>query len=153
MSESKKQMDGAIKRILVPILKEKKFKGTFPHFFREMNGHVDLSTFQFNKYGGSFVVEISYADKERKNVYVYKDRPSEKLRSGQTIDRLRLGSNPKKRISDHWFQYNNNTFENVAKEVVPYLENQAEKWWRNKYKKTSNKCKLWTQFKKYFSLI
>ncbi|MFC1617661.1 DUF4304 domain-containing protein [Patescibacteria group bacterium] len=140
MSEDKKQMDSAIKKILVPILREKNFKGTFPHFFREINGHIDLLTFQFNRYGGSFVVEISYADNKRKNVYIHKDLPPGKLRSNQTTDRLRLGSKPQQGKSDHWFQYDKknffsrgNIFENVAKEVIPFLEDQAEEWWRSKY--------------------
>lgn len=140
MSEDKKQMDSAIKNILVPILREKKFKGTFPHFFRERNAHVDLLTFQFNRYGGSFVVEIAYADKDRENVYIDKDLPPNKLRANQTTDRLRIGSKPEKGNQNHWFIYDknkfisrNNIFENVAKEVIPFLENQAEDWWRSKY--------------------
>lgn len=129
-----------IKKILGPILREKKFTGVFPHFFRQRNGHIDLLTIQFSRYGGGFVVEVSYVDKERNNIYVFKDLQPEKLRVSHSIDRLRLGSMPQQGISDHWFKYDkkislspNTILESVAKEVVPFLENQAEEWWRSKY--------------------
>ena len=150
MPAQPKQMIGAIEKILLPILREKNFKGTFPDFFREKNGHIDLLSFQFNKYGGSFAVNISYANKERNNITPYsgKDVPPEKLTAYHGKDRLRLGSKPillfllfrrEKVNGDHWFRYKENffsrrnVFENAAKEVIPYLENQAEEWWRSKY--------------------
>src|SRR3989338_3770789 len=96
MPAQPKQMIGAIEKILLPILREKNFKGTFPDFFREKNGHIDLLSFQFNKYGGSFAVNISYANKERNNITPYsgKDVPPEKLTAYHGKDRLRLGSKP-----------------------------------------------------------
>ncbi len=176
-------MIGAIEKILVPILREKKFKGAFPYFYREKNGHTDQLSFQFNKDGGSFAVNISYEDKEKNIIPPYpgKDAPSEKLKAFYSAyygkESIRLGSkrivhflqhhkllgilfwllslllipllvpayilSPSFRLriglEDHWFEYRErffargNRFDNAAKEVIPYLENQAEEWWRSKY--------------------
>ena len=64
MSDDRVKMDRAIKDLVVPVLRKNNFKGTFPHFHRVRGGHVDLLTFQFDKWGGGLVVEISYADKK-----------------------------------------------------------------------------------------
>ena len=140
MFEDRKQMESAIKKILVPVLQEKNFKGIFPHFYRKTGEHIDLITFQFDKWGGGLVVEISYADQKRDNIYIDRSLSPEKLRVSQTNERLRLGSQPKKGKKDCWFRYNKknffsrgNIFENTAKEIAPYLEKQAEEWWRSKY--------------------
>ena len=175
-------MIAAIEKILVPILRAKGFKGKFPDFHRDKNGHTDLIFFQFHKYGGSFAVNISYQDKKQNNLPPYpgKDAPPEKLKAYYAAfqanysdqESLRLGSTPifpflyahkllaiiiwlitlllsplwilalilfpslSLRIpGDHWFQYKKrffsrgNVFENTAKKVIPYLENQAEVWW------------------------
>ncbi len=58
-SEQRKNMDLAIKHIVVPILREQRFKGSFPHFRRKNENNIDLITFQFNRWGGSFVVELA----------------------------------------------------------------------------------------------
>lgn len=134
----KKKMDKVIKKIVVPTLRQMNFKGSYPHFFRERNGQIDLLTFQFNDYGGSFVVEISYTGKKGKNISGFDpSMPLAKLRVDQTKvnERLRLGSNSKKGVLNHWFDYDNKDpdfFEKCAKEVLPLLNTQAEKWWKRK---------------------
>ena len=55
----RKQMLHALKRILAPSLKTDGFSGSFPHYRRRGADFYDLLTFQFDKYGGGFVVEIA----------------------------------------------------------------------------------------------
>ncbi|MGY8643866.1 MAG: DUF4304 domain-containing protein [Verrucomicrobiales bacterium] len=45
------EADEALKSIVVPDLRTRGFKGSYPNFFRERDGHIDLLGFQFNKYG------------------------------------------------------------------------------------------------------
>lgn len=50
-------MVAALQRIVVPSLRADGFTGTFPHF-RKMTGYpIDSFSFQFDRYGGGFVVE------------------------------------------------------------------------------------------------
>lgn len=53
-------MDDALKAVVVPALRLRGFMGTFPHFRRIGECGIDLLTFQFDKWGGGFVVEIAY---------------------------------------------------------------------------------------------
>lgn len=84
-------MDSALKAIVVPALRNLGFKGTFPHFYRDIDQHIDLLSFQFRLAGGSFVAELSFAEPGRENVYYDKDAPANKLRASQTTKRFRLG--------------------------------------------------------------
>ena len=58
-SNDREAMDAALKELVVPVLREKGFKGSLPHFRRVKPDAIDLITFQFDKWGGGFVVEIS----------------------------------------------------------------------------------------------
>jgi hypothetical protein len=58
MSSGRDEMIKALKSILVPLLREKGFKGSFPHFRRLLETRIDLISFFFDKYGGGFIVEI-----------------------------------------------------------------------------------------------
>ena len=129
------EADKALKSIVVPALREKGFKGSYPHFYRESGGHVDLLTFQFRSGGGSFVCEVSFAEPDRSNVYIYKDTETKKLKTDQTTIRLRLGTDPDSGRNDHWFQFekkgilSRHSPEKAAKEVLGLLDTQAEPWW------------------------
>ena len=139
------EADEALKSIVVPDLKARGFKGGYPNFFRDRDGHIDLLTFQFNKNGGSFVCEISFADRERSNVYIYKDTEPKKLRSNQTTVRFRLGANPDQGINDNWFDFeksgllSRNSPTKAAQDVLSLIESQGEPWWHAHEKATANK--------------
>ena len=50
------------KALHVSVIKElcdKGFTGKWPHFRREHEGYIELLSFQINKWGGSFTVELS----------------------------------------------------------------------------------------------
>src|SRR5262245_34082606 len=59
MSKPRDQMIAALRDVVVPVLRDMGFSGSFPHFRRIRESQIDLLTFQFNRYGGSFVVEAA----------------------------------------------------------------------------------------------
>jgi len=59
MSKERDKMVEALKKSVVPKLKEMGFKGSFPHFRRANETAIHLLTFQFDKWGGGFVIEIA----------------------------------------------------------------------------------------------
>ena len=136
------EVDKALKAITVPHLRSLGFKGSYPHFYRDRDGHIDLLTFQFNKYGGSFTAEISFADRERSNVYIYKDTEPKKLRASQTTERFRLGAMPEHGKEDHWFHFEyrgvkkSYSPEEAAQEVRELIDSQAEVWWSERETQT-----------------
>jgi hypothetical protein len=136
MDDPRSEMNKAIKAVVVPAIRASGFKGSFPHFYRETAGHIDLMSFQFHRSGGSFVVDLSFATPERDNVYIDKDDPPNKLRVCQTSRRLRLGAGSEGK--DHWFSFEESgfffrrqpKFNRVAERVARLLKSQAEEWWR-----------------------
>src|ERR1035437_1976934 len=101
MHPARKKMELAIKSIVIPKLREMKFKGTMPNFRRTLESHADLLTFQFNLSGGSFVVELAVCTQEDIAAHWRADLSLKKVTAHDLNQRRRLGSvSPG---SDHWF--------------------------------------------------
>jgi hypothetical protein len=137
MNEARQAMDAALKRVVVPHLRNEGFKGTLPHFRRLHEKQIDLLTFQFNKYGGSFVVEIAKCPPDGVTTSWGKHIPPAKVNAHSVNTRLRLGSTPD---LDHWFHFappsheiqphfNEEHFLAVANSVITFHESQAKWWW------------------------
>lgn len=52
-------MLSALKEHTFPLLNEKGFTGKYPNFRRKLDGCIELISFQANKWGGSFTIEVS----------------------------------------------------------------------------------------------
>lgn len=128
-------MNKAIKSVVVPHLRAIGFKGSFPHFYRVNIDYIDLITFQFNLNGGRFVVEMSYVDPDKNNVFIDKDVPTSKFRVSQTSKRLCLGSSSDE--TDNWFVFERkNIFfkpdcEKIAQKIVELMKSQGESWFQS----------------------
>ena len=136
MNERRRAVDASLKRFTVPLLRERGFKGSYPHFYRNLDDHVDLLTFQFRLDGSSFVVEISYADAERSNVTFRPETPVEKLQASATRKRYRLGSREKRGPDGEWLQLSHGPlttdarhFSKLALRVNELLLVEGEAWW------------------------
>ncbi len=106
-----------IKSIILPELRKIGFKGSYPHFRRENAEGYDLLSFQFNKYGGSFLMEMSVAYPQRaeyKNCYLLGIKPYEeeikKIDTSNTYARHRVINQ-----EDEWFHFTDDIVEDVIK--------------------------------------
>ncbi|WP_010252792.1 DUF4304 domain-containing protein [Acetivibrio cellulolyticus] len=129
MSE-RKEMIKYLKDEVVPVLRNKGFKGTFPHFRRPTETHIDLMTFQFDKWGGGFVIELAVCPLTGVTLYWGKQIAPSKVTAHDVNKRYRLGSSNLN--SDYWFRYDEgvlfgNKFLKVTKSVIDKLE-LAEQW-------------------------
>lgn len=136
MEELKNKVKSQIKDSIVPELRKQGFRGSFPHFRRIFeNGRVDYLSFQFNKWGGSFIAEMAVAypyEGKKGNFYYWDEVTPEFLKKsdyGYTKERLRI--EPRK---GGWFEYNDKNYEEVvecAKELIvkngSYFDKQARK--------------------------
>src|SRR4051794_5602597 len=59
MSHSRDAMIDALKGVVVPALRSRGFSGSFPHLRRPAAERIDLLTFQFDRNGGGFVIEVA----------------------------------------------------------------------------------------------
>lgn len=131
-------MEMALKEKCVPILRELGFKGSFPDYYRETRDFIALVNFQFFSSGGSFCVNLSYADPDRQNVEFRPHTDAKKLRISHTRERHRLGAVE----GDRWFSFGRTSYGECRGKPVPVaeiaticgqlLESEAEDWWRSK---------------------
>jgi len=127
-------MIAALKEVVIPHLRSIGFVGAFPHFRRSGERSIDLLTFQFNRWGGSFVVEAASCSAGGVTLSWGKRVPANKVTAHCIGKRLRLGSSPPAK-TDHWFEFEDATygeriFAMVAEQVLDTLP-QAENYWRS----------------------
>ena len=131
MSESRDEMIAALQQVVTPVLRDMGFTGSFPHLRRIRETRIDLLTFQFSRYGGSFVVELGVCPPNGFTTHWGAHIPPNKVRAHDIPRRLRLGSNPPT-VADHWFSYeptSRRVYTDTALEVLPLLKSQAEPYW------------------------
>jgi hypothetical protein len=128
----------ALKEIVVPTLREQGFTGSFPHFRRSLDDRIDLLSFQFDKWGGGFLIEISKCATSGITTYWGEKIPTKKVRAIDNHPDRRHRIKPSKGGSrDDWFRFDQDTpfkspgsYNQVATSVLPYLE-EAEDWWEH----------------------
>jgi len=130
-SNERKMMDNALKKVAIPFLREQGFKGSLPHFRRKNEINIDLITFQFNRWGGSFVVELATCSIEGVTTHWGKHIPPNKVTAHDITKRIRLGA----KLEDEdgkWFNFENaksdEDFEEVASNVVDLLNISDRSW-------------------------
>jgi hypothetical protein len=134
MSAERDKMVAVLKATVVPVLKARGFKGSFPHFRRPTGSAIHLLTFQFDKWGGGFVVEIAKCPPEGVTTTWGLEIPPGKVTAHHVNERLRLGASGAG--EDHWFRYDQerafkfgDPYQSAAEEVLLAYDSQAEQWW------------------------
>ena len=137
MGAAKEQLLLALKADCIPILRKAGFKGSFPDFYRASGDFVALVNFQFFSSGGSFCVNISYADPAREKVCFRPETEAKKLKVSQTTERHRLGATENHR--DSWFLFGKTSYGEFRGDPIPLkqltstlndlFESEAEDWW------------------------
>jgi hypothetical protein len=136
LADDRKTMIGALKKLVVPGLRTLGFSGSFPHFRRLLDDRTDLLTFQFDRHGGGFVVELATWPPGEFAMPWGERVPPEKLTAHHIPpnSRLRLGAQAKG--DDYWFRYDHagerqrgDIFERLAEEVVARISGHAEAWY------------------------
>jgi len=133
MLYSREDQIAALKERTLPALRRLGFKGSFPHFYRDQSGHVDLLAFQFSAYGGRLQPEISYVRPDRSELpSELRSLPASKLRTHFTAFRRRLATSD----GDDGFAYADprpgeslRSPAAIADEVTQLLDSQAGPWW------------------------
>jgi Domain of unknown function (DUF4304) len=123
-------MVAALKAVFVPALRERGFRGSFPHFRKLKNDCIDLLTVQFEKWGGGFVIEIARCAPEGITTYWGLQIPPMKCRALDLnpASRHRLGS-PAPDRDGIWFRYDEgSSVDVVARKATAYLA-EADGWW------------------------
>ena len=131
--EKRDKMDTTIKEIVVPFLRERGFKGSYPHFRRENGVNLNLLTFQFGLSAPQFVVEISNCPSTGFTTSWGKYLKPAQCRASYMNSRLRIGS--LKNNKNTWYNFEkeslfSNIYKKKANEVLQNWE-EGEQWWLN----------------------
>jgi len=128
MSEARNKMNQELKAVVVPLLRERGFTGSFPHFRRRREEHIDLFTFQFSVYGGRFTIEIGQCEPGGYTTTLGKHIPPTKVKAWDLRPDRRARLQPGSGAAD-WFRFDGSgvdVFLRVAESVVPFLD-EAER--------------------------
>jgi hypothetical protein len=131
MANVRDSMDRALKGTVVPQLRKAGFSGSFPHFRRRGGGAIDLLTFQFDRNGGGFVVELARCAENGFTTHWGKYISASKVTAWDLnpADRHRLqpvaGSG-----TDSWFRFDQGQVEFATQELLESLP-RAEAWLRD----------------------
>lgn len=131
VSNARNMMDNTLKKVVIPVLRVQGFKGSFPHFRRENENNIDLITFQFNKWGGSFVVELAICPINGATMSWGEQVPPNKVTVHHINRRYRLGA--KSGDEDGiWFNFEyvktEEDYEKVASKVLDLLNTSDHSW-------------------------
>ena len=134
-ADDRAAMIDGLNRIAVPALRARGFSGSFPHFRRVLEDRTDLVTFQFDHYGGGFVVEIAKCPPGKFETALGEQIAPNKLTAHHLhpSQRRRLGAPDAGQ--DHWFRYDGakgrqrqDIFDSLAEHVSELLGDRAESW-------------------------
>jgi Domain of unknown function (DUF4304) len=143
MHPASEKMKRALQACAVPALRRLGFKGSFPHFRRVRDLTAELLSFQFNKYGGSFCVELAVMTAEDTAPNSWRGAIS--LAKARVTDvnsnRHRLGA---AEDGDYWFVFglehdgqnhvalkDDGFYDSIAVRVAQLVEGEALHWWES----------------------
>jgi hypothetical protein len=133
-SNDRKKMDIALNKVVLPVLRNQGFKGSIPHLRRTNENNIDLITFQYNRWGGSFVVELAISPIEGVTMYWGEQIPPNKVNAQHINKRFRLGAKSEK-DDGIWFNFEDaitdEDFEQVATNALESLNTSDRSWITN----------------------
>ena len=130
MKDLREEMDAELKNTVVPVLRQSGFKGSFPHFRRPSPTAIDLLTFQFDRNGGGFVIEIAQCASDGITNPWGQHIPATRVRAWDLHPDRRHRIQPRAGGGvDDWFRFDVDQASHVAQQVLKALP-RAESWWR-----------------------
>jgi hypothetical protein len=127
----------ALKTRLFPALRERGFKGSFPHFRRQAPERIDFVMIQFRRGGGSFTINIGQSGPEGITEGAWDGLPVEKLTVGHLSARSRVSTGF---WGGQWFEFGPSSYddpkpakpagfyEGIAEKALQRFVKEAELW-------------------------
>ncbi len=127
MSTARESIDSELKTTVLPWLREAGFRGSFPHFRRRDTDGIDLVTFQFDRHGGGFVIEVARCPPDGVTTHWGKQISPARVTAHDMHpnDRTRLKPRPGSG-TDSWFRYDRGQFKECAALVVAVLRDSRQ---------------------------
>lgn len=138
-SSNRNDMVKCLNQTVIPVLRSLNFKGSFPHFRRQTDERINLLTFQFDRTGGGFVIEIANCQPNGIITSWGLEIKPNKVTAHDVNKRKRIQSNMKttSSLTEDWFRYDKkylfglgDIYKKICKDVllrIPF----AEDYWQN----------------------
>ncbi|HXD21811.1 MAG TPA: DUF4304 domain-containing protein [Gemmatimonadaceae bacterium] len=122
-------MRRALQQHVVPALRQRGFSGTLPHFRRIAPDKIDLLTFQFDRYGGGFVLELAEAPAGDLVKSWGKVIPAKRLCALDVNPPARRRLQPGAGLTaDAWFRFDDGSAVDGVVQAVLHHLSQADAW-------------------------
>jgi hypothetical protein len=131
----------SLKKFVIPELRNRNFKGSFPHFHKTVNGKTNLLTFQFDRNGGGFIIELANWNESEFKTHWDKIIPLNKLTAHDLNERQRIYPNTliEQNGKDSWFRFGNSksdrVYDELANKVIERFPIMEQYWTENKITK------------------
>jgi hypothetical protein len=127
MSKARNQMAKALKTVALPVFREHGFNGSFPDLRRLRDGYIQLLTFQFDRHGGGFIIELGRCKPTDFATAWGKLTSAEKVTVGHLPWRQRMRIQPHSGSgTDSWFRFDMATtpeaFTRIAESVLAFTD-------------------------------
>ncbi len=125
--KSSEEARGVLKSTVVPALRARGFKGSFPHLSRTRASHIDLLSFQFSQFGPELYIEIASCGPQGVTLADGSVIPPTKMRTYHAgLLRRRIGPQPALAFAGVDNPIAATAF---AEQVLSAIERQGEPWW------------------------
>ena len=137
MTIHRELMMKALAADFVPVLRERGFVGSFPHFRRKLDQRIDFLNVQFNRHGGRFCLNIGQTGPDG----LEDPNWPELSLAATTVGHLRYRSRVAKGfLAKQWFEFGPESddsskpakpvsfYERVAADAVRAFEKDGERW-------------------------
>ena len=155
----------SLKEIVIPELRNRNFKGSFPHFRKTKNGKTNLLTFQFDRNGGGFIIELANWNKSEFKTHWGKIISLNKLTAHDLNERQRIYPFvlTEQNGTDSWFRYgkpkSDEIYNKLSEKVIERIPIMEQYWTENKITEKKNMPvanngynSLWHRVKRKFNL-
>lgn len=124
-------MNGVLRDRVIPVLRERGFGGSMPHFRCVVDDTLRLMTFQFRSSGGSFVVELGRCPVGDFTTSYGAVVPQSKMNVTYLGARSRFRLGASDTIGDHWFDFagRDDGCNLCATEVLALLDSDGDRLW------------------------
>ena len=124
MTIHRELMMKSLTAVFVPALRQRGFVGSFPHFRRELEQRIDFLNVQFNRYGGSFCLNIGQTGPDGLKDSNWPELSLAATTVGHLQCRSRVG---KGFLAKQWFEFDpeSHTSSNPASLLFSFYEGVA----------------------------
>ena len=124
-------MNDVLRDRVVPVLRQRGFRGSMPHFRCVVDDTLRLLTFQFRSSGGSFVVELGHCASGDFTTSYGAVIPQGKMNVTYLSPRSRFRLGAPDPLDDHWFDFagRDNGCDLSATEVLAFLDSDGDRLW------------------------